>query len=410
MAPGCEAPGTSCGSASGWRQKGRCHRCRAAHNVEVNKYRGLQDDQRAEVLALLRAGRTREEAAAAIGKKPQTLSAAAAQDGELWAALGGLPLQTQRAARQGDFLAALTRTSGNAADACRLLGVDRAVTRAWRDDPAYTAAEEAVLAWLRGRGIRPRVRVTDAMLDKAAALLEQGSTVTAAARAIGVRPPTLNRAAGRHPRLAAALAGGLPRRRGKLSGLTPQVEAEFRAMWADRGLSAAGIARRLNVGSTTMTNWSRELGLPSPSERAAAIRQEDPQWKRTVSGLTPQVAKRLRAMWADSSLSAAEIARRLGVTPSTVANWSLELGLPSPAERAAAIRGEPWRPESTSGLTPQMAKQLREMWLDNSLSTREIARRLGVSRGTVTNWRQKLELPSLSERAAARGADTKSGS
>lgn len=266
MTAECDAPGKSCGTVYGWRKGGRCTRCRVAHNAEVAKYRGLRDSQRAEVLKLLRAGHTREEAAAAIGKTPQTLSSAAVRDGELWAALAGLPPQMQRAARKGDFLAALTRTGGSRTDARRLLGITADTDGRWRNDPSYAAAEEAVIAWVKAADAR-RPLVSDEELDRAADLLLQEATFGEAASAIGLTGSGLKYAARRHRRLAAVIAKREQQVRHGNRKLTPLVEKRLREMWADKSLTVKEIARQLGISRATVTNWCRVLELPSRMAR-----------------------------------------------------------------------------------------------------------------------------------------------
>lgn len=265
---GCVAPKKACGTAYGWRKGGRCPRCRTAHNAEANRYRGITPDQRAEVLALLRAGQSPEEAAAAIGKSANSLSAAAGRDGELRAAMDGLPLERQLVARQGDYLAALAHTGGNRTAAVRQLRVSEWSLSNYRQDPLFAEAERAVLAWIENAAPRPKGKVTAAMLDKVAEALEQGATIAGAARAVGVTTTTLQNHAGRHERLDAAIllrSGKV----GNTSALTPDAAERLREMWPDRSLSVRRIADRLGVAATTVYNWAKSLDLPSRRDMPA---------------------------------------------------------------------------------------------------------------------------------------------
>lgn len=266
MTARCAAQRKLCGTPSGWRQGGRCPRCRAAHNVETNRYRGLTSDQRAEALALLRAGRTVDEAAAAIGTTTRSLSGAAARDGELRAALDGEPLEQQHAARRGDFLAALVRAGGNQKAAARLLDLPADTAQYWSEEPEFGAVVAAVQTWLSSAGTRSRHRVTDAMLDKAASLLEGGSTIGTAAAAIGVSAQSLHFRRAGHARLDAALTNRAPSRRGARSGLTPQKQARLVELWADPAVLIDSIAAELGVAATTVHEWRQRAGLPPRSQ------------------------------------------------------------------------------------------------------------------------------------------------
>lgn len=268
----CAAPRKSCGTPSGWRQGGRCPHCRAAHNVETNRYRGLTSDQRAEALRLLRAGRTGDEAAAAIGKTAQSLSAAAARDGELRAALDGESLEQQHAARRGDFLAALVRARGNTSAAARALDISDGAVAAWPGEPEFAAVVTAVQAWLSSAGTRSKYRITDGVLDRVASLLEDGSSVNEAAAAAGVSAKAIHSRRSDHARLDAALTNRRPTPPGRKSSRTPEKEARLVALWSDRAVPVDSIAAELGVSSETVRNWRRQVGLP-PRRK---IRQEVP--------------------------------------------------------------------------------------------------------------------------------------
>ncbi len=140
-----------------------------------------------------------------MGGAVADLSAAALHDGELRAALDGRPVEQQLLARKGDYLAALTRTGGDPRLAAMAIGVEEEQAVEWLSDSAYADAERAVRVWIAETVSGPRQQVADEMLDKAADLLRDGMTITAAARAIGVSAATLRNRADGHPRLAAAL-------------------------------------------------------------------------------------------------------------------------------------------------------------------------------------------------------------
>ncbi|WP_181768281.1 hypothetical protein [Streptomyces albidus (ex Kaewkla and Franco 2022)] len=203
--PGCKAAGSDCGEPAGWRRGGRCPRCRAARQAEAERDRGLRSEQRDRALAVLRSGGNADSAAAAMGGVVADLSAAALHDGELRAALDGRPVEQQLLARKGDYLAALTRTGGDPRLAAMAIGVEEEQAVEWLSDSAYADAERAVRVWIAETVSGPRQQVADEMLDKAADLLRDGMTITAAARAIGVSAATLRNRADGHPRLAAAL-------------------------------------------------------------------------------------------------------------------------------------------------------------------------------------------------------------
>ncbi|MFJ1647958.1 hypothetical protein [Streptomyces sp. NPDC088258] len=269
--PPCVAPQRNCGTTHGWRLGGRCAACRRAHNQDTRRRRTIAPEQREEVLVQLRAGATREKAASVVGRTKASLSQLALTDSELRAALDGLPVERQTAARRGDWLSALILAGGNVQQACRDAGFTWGMVKAWRrDDPLYAAADAAVLAWVeQSSGSRARRRVTGEILDKAAALLEQGASLTEAARATGVTSHTLRNRGKQHARLKAALPPVQSRPR------KPDVQRQklLRELWPDLSLTTVEIAERLGVELPTMYRWREELGLPYRIARKPSVKR-----------------------------------------------------------------------------------------------------------------------------------------
>lgn len=263
----CVATGRGCGTSSGWRNGGRCPRCRAAHNADTNRYRGagnLTEDERGIVLRALRNGDTPETAADLVGRTAAGLASRARSDSELRLALDGAPARTQRVARMGDYLAALTRHHGIVQRAAEELGVTSRLA-GWRADPAFAAAELAVRELSRSADAIPRQRITVGMLDRAAEALEQGASMREASRIATISVTSLRNNAGRSPRLAAALPPprahkGPPRGRRKGGS---DADARLRQMWGDPTLTIKNIGSQLHVTPDTVRKWAKKLGLPS---------------------------------------------------------------------------------------------------------------------------------------------------
>ncbi|MFI2078538.1 hypothetical protein [Streptomyces triculaminicus] len=179
----------------------------------------------------------------------------------------------QRLAPKGDFLAALIRAQGRPLDAARNLGLDEDISHTWRmEDPLYAKAEDAIITWIASN--RPptgRRKTPDEELDKAAALIECGTTIEAASSAIGITSAGLWKASKRHERLRGALVARSPRgpfpkrprpRRGAPSKLTQGKERELRNLWASN-TPVRIIAARLEVSDTTVQAWRKKLDLPN---------------------------------------------------------------------------------------------------------------------------------------------------
>ncbi|MGP3979449.1 hypothetical protein ACTWQF_36670 [Streptomyces sp. 8N114] len=236
-----------------------------AHNAETNRYRGLRPADRATVLEQLRAGATPHEAAEIVGKTARALGQAADGDGELRAALDGHPPGVQVLARQLDYLAALVRCAGDEEVAARALGLPGDALAQWRsDDVGYAQMEDRVRLRINEAGPSPnRTKTPLSQLERAAGLLENGHTLTQAAKSIGVTPNTLRNRAEDCPRLQAALPP-LRKERGtpnQLRKLTPTTERRLRAMWPHTP-SLTEIALRLDISLPTLRRWEEVLVLP----------------------------------------------------------------------------------------------------------------------------------------------------
>jgi hypothetical protein len=260
----CAATPRSCGTPGGWRQGGRCTRCRRAHNLETREARGLTREQRAAVLRALRAGVTAQEAAEAVGKSVRSLQSASGRDGELRAAMDGESLVQQEMARRADLLCAMVRNGGNREEAARELGEKPTTVASWvRNDPLFATVETAVVEWVvAATGKRSRKSsVTQAQLDKAVEMLEGGAPVAAVLRVVGVARETLRKYAKDNPRLAAAWpAGG--EGRPKTQGMGEQARADLREMWKNPSLTTAMMAERLGIKPNMVSYWAKRMELP----------------------------------------------------------------------------------------------------------------------------------------------------
>ena len=317
----CVARASSCGTASGWRQGGRCRRCRTTHNQEANHSRGIGafgDGERRIVLTLLRDGTTPEEAAKSIDRTSRFLTARARTDSELLLAMEGAPVQAQRVARMGDYLAALSRT-GSVTAAAKELGIAGSPAY-WRTDPDFAAAKEAVLRMTgNSRAPRaPRFRATAEELDQVAELLKKGASMQQAATEMGLSYTILRSRAKTHPRLHAALPPKAPAR---INGRRRAAAQErLPALWSDPVLTVPSICARLGVSRPTLMKWAEDLGLP-PRPSVTRGRPAGRQWSAVQ-------AKQLRILWANPNLTLKQMGAELGVSRLTVSNWARDLKLP----------------------------------------------------------------------------------
>jgi transposase len=233
-------------------------RCRLAHNDDTNRRRGLTDTERSDFLAVLRAGKTVEEAAEEVGVTTVALVQAARRDGELRAALDGMPVEVQAAARRAEWLAALVRCGGNQALAESQAGLRRGTAANWRRlDPEFDAVVVAILTWLGvavNRSRRPNVYLSQEGVVRLGELWMSGATGEEIAAELGVSLSTVNR-------WRQKLGLPLRRRNDLMDGLASQ----FRELWMG-GASYSQIRAALGITYRTISKWRKDLGLPPRAE------------------------------------------------------------------------------------------------------------------------------------------------
>jgi transposase-like protein len=235
-------------------------RCRLAHNHDTTSRRGLANQERYTFLTMLRSGKTVEEAAEDAGVTTNTLVQAARRDGELRAALDGMPVEVQAAARRAEFLAALVRCGGNQRLAEIQAGLPLGTVNNWRQaDPEFDAVVVAILAWLgsttgrprmprSGRSRKPHVYLSHKDLERLRELWADGMTGDEIAAELGVNPGTVSRW---REKL------GLPERQTSLRASADR----FRELWTS-GATYAEIRTELGISDSTISSWRKQLGLP----------------------------------------------------------------------------------------------------------------------------------------------------
>lgn len=124
-------------------------------------------------------------------------------------------------------------------------------------------------------------------------------------------------------------------------------------LYVERGLTQGEIAARFGVGQTTISKWLRKTGIVT----------DDP---------TPwQDEETLRWMYHDKGLEQSEIADRFGIAPNTVSSW---MGRHDITTRP--FQDAPWKDADT----------LRELYTGEGLTLREIGDRFDRSRETIRHW------------------------
>ena len=266
----CAARSKGCGTSDGWSAGGRCGRCRRARVREEIRSRGRSARERDAVVDRLGNGSTPGEAARAVGRTERYLVGESVHDLELRAALDGQPAAVRAAARKAGYLAALLACGGAKVRAQREVPgrpLEQPILAEWRCDPAFLAAENAIVAWVSSAAQSPRARISAAELECAADVIEAGGSLNAASKRIGVSFSSLAAAAHRSSRLRAAMEAAGPLRRGVTSKLTPSAADRLRELWPTPR-RVHDIGAELGVSHYTVYKWARQIGLRTPRPRS----------------------------------------------------------------------------------------------------------------------------------------------
>lgn len=149
---------------------------------------------------------------------------------------------------------------------------------------------------------------------------------------------------------------------------------------ADGTLSAAEIARQLGVGPKTVAEWARRLRDHGPEGLKS----------RSSARLPRHVAekRRILAAWPilEGKLTYTSIARQIGVTGKTVAQWAKQL-------HEHGLNG--LRTRNPAGLSRKAKEERRlaagRLLMEGKLSPPEVAHQMGVTRKTVMQWTNQLQ-------------------
>ncbi|MFF4344301.1 hypothetical protein ACFY00_30780 [Kitasatospora sp. NPDC001540] len=155
LAPKCAASPETCGTPSGWRTKGRCPACRAAHNQETRDRRRAKKAPPATEVAklafLVENGADLTAAARHLGMNPRTARVAAQTNARVAAAVANASAPFT-AARQQTYLLSLFH--GGDTRASLEERPDGAVLAVWRSGPLFADAERSLRAWLASQPAR----------------------------------------------------------------------------------------------------------------------------------------------------------------------------------------------------------------------------------------------------------------
>jgi transposase len=143
--------------------------------------------------------------------------------------------------------------------------------------------------------------------------------------------------------------------------------AELRRLYQREQLAAVEIGERFGVSGRTVHGWLRRLGI------APRLQSERRRRHR------PPTPAELRRRYVADGLSTGQLARRYGVSATTVARWLEDAGISR-------------RPPGRRSRAPAR-EELCRLYQAEGLSTAQIGARYGVGQQTAYRWVRAAGIP-----------------
>ena len=186
--------------------------------------------------------------------------------------------------------------------------------------------------------------------------------------------------------------------------ITPETIRELREK---HSLTQRQFARLIEVSPATVVSWEQGNTHPQPQNKARLVPllemdKSDVEAILQRMGAPPRVTQQdVKELRQNLELTQKDLASLLDVAPGTVANWEGGRGEPrqenrhaiaqlqrmNPAEVRDMLGTEPESPKTLSG------EQIQNLRREADMSQKELARELGVSGGTISNWERGATHP-----------------
>jgi DNA-binding transcriptional regulator YiaG len=157
-----------------------------------------------------------------------------------------------------------------------------------------------------------------------------------------------------------------------------ETSPDIRAIRDEHGFTQKEFAKKLDVSPATVSNWEQGETNPQP-DTVEQIKTLDVEEGDTEDPFTGDDIKQLRD---EKGFSQSELADKLGVSAGTVSNWERGESSPGPdtIERIQNIEASEEERETLSG------QEMKDLRGELDMSQSDLADRLDVSPGTVSNW------------------------
>jgi transposase-like protein len=158
-------------------------------------------------------------------------------------------------------------------------------------------------------------------------------------------------------------------------------EHELRQMYWEQGMTQKDIAEVHGVSEGTISNRMKLHGIRSRTKSEVGLGRQQP-----ANPLKPSKENML-LMYYNEKMSMHKIAKEIGVGSATIFRWLKEYGIES-RTISEAVSGIP-KPIHPS--KPPI-KYLKKMYIDDQMSTSEIAKEINVSTTSVLLWMKQYNI------------------
>jgi len=152
------------------------------------------------------------------------------------------------------------------------------------------------------------------------------------------------------------------------------IDVYLRREYVDERASTYEIGKNLGISRKTAYRWLKEDG----------IEIRDLSKINLPDGFTKPLKKELRRMYVDKRMSTTDIAKKLGVSHTTIRKW---LGNYSIKKRDSS------EARLAEGISMPSKEKLEQLYVNEKKSAERIAKELGVCYTTVFNWLKRHDIP-----------------
>lgn len=171
----------------------------------------------------------------------------------------------------------------------------------------------------------------------------------------------------------------------RLKGAVKPSKMELERMYLDEYMNAYKIGDIVRVSNVTILVWLKEYGIPMRNNSEIHFKNR----------VVKPSKKELTRMYLEEKMSTYEIGNDVGVSDRMIGVWLKECKIPMrTTSEAMLIRS-----------VKPLEENLRRMYLDECMSTREIGETLNVAAGTIGNWLKEYKIPIRTTSEAMLNAD-----